>query len=230
MSSNARCIWPSQRMTWWMRPGPSRFCAMRKPSPGSPSDVRDRHAHVGEARLAVRAPAAALVAHHRDLPHELVARRVGRDEDHRRALVRLRVGLGDDHDDAEAAPSAPDENHLCALITHSSPSRTARAAQQRRVGAGDLRLGHPEERARLAGDERLEELLLLLVGPEQVEDLAVAGVGRLAAEDELRDECCGRSPRSGTRTRGSRCPSRPPPAAGAAPRGPRPSPSAAARR
>ena len=37
MSSNARCICPSQRMTWWMRPGPSRFCAMRKPSPGSPS-------------------------------------------------------------------------------------------------------------------------------------------------------------------------------------------------
>jgi hypothetical protein len=25
MSSNARSIWPSQRMTWWMRPGPSRL-------------------------------------------------------------------------------------------------------------------------------------------------------------------------------------------------------------
>ena len=37
ISSKARCIWPSQRMTWWMRPGPSRFCAIRKPSPGSPS-------------------------------------------------------------------------------------------------------------------------------------------------------------------------------------------------
>ena len=24
-------------MTWWMRPGPSRFCAIRKPSPRSPS-------------------------------------------------------------------------------------------------------------------------------------------------------------------------------------------------
>ena len=62
------------------------------------------------------------------------------------------------------------------------------AAQQRRVGAGDLRLRHPEERAHLAGDERLEEALPLLVGAVQVEDLAVAGVGRLAAEDELRDE------------------------------------------
>jgi hypothetical protein len=37
ISSNARCICPSQRMTWWIRPGPSRFCAIRKPSPGSPS-------------------------------------------------------------------------------------------------------------------------------------------------------------------------------------------------
>ena len=85
------------------------------------------------------------------------------------------------------APSAPDENHLCALITHSSPSRTARLRKPGRIGARDLRLGHAEERARLPGDERLEELLLLLARAEQVEDLAVAGVGRLAAEDQLRD-------------------------------------------
>ena len=37
ISSNARCIWPSQRMTWWIRPGPRRFWAIRKPSPRSPS-------------------------------------------------------------------------------------------------------------------------------------------------------------------------------------------------
>ena len=36
MRSKARCIWPSQRMAWWMRPGPSRFCAIMNPSPRSP--------------------------------------------------------------------------------------------------------------------------------------------------------------------------------------------------
>ena len=37
MISKARWLWPSQRMQWWMRPGPSRFCAIRKPPPASPS-------------------------------------------------------------------------------------------------------------------------------------------------------------------------------------------------
>ncbi|CAB5005962.1 unannotated protein [freshwater metagenome] len=34
--SNARRAWPSQRIAWWMRPGPRRFCARRNPSPGLP--------------------------------------------------------------------------------------------------------------------------------------------------------------------------------------------------
>ena len=55
-----------------------------------------------------------------------------------------------------------------------------------RIGARDLGLGHREERARRPLDERPQELLLLLVGAEEVEDLAVARVGRLAVEDELR--------------------------------------------
>src|SRR5207248_9687002 len=42
--------------------------------------------------------------------------------------------------------------------------------------------------AHLAGDERPEEALLLLVGAVEVEDLCIAGIGRLAAEDQLRDE------------------------------------------
>jgi hypothetical protein len=57
---------------------------------------------------------------------------------------------------AKAAPSAPDENHLCPSITHSSPSRTAACA-----AASDRsprpRLGHREERADLAGDERASQ-------------------------------------------------------------------------
>src|SRR4029079_9544028 len=61
-------------------------------------------------------------------------------------------------------------------------------AQQRRIGAGHLRLGHAEEGAHLAGDERPEEALLLVVGAVEVEDLPVARVRGLAAEDQLRDE------------------------------------------
>jgi hypothetical protein len=37
MSSKARSQMPIQRMQWWMRPGPSRSCAMRKPAPSLPS-------------------------------------------------------------------------------------------------------------------------------------------------------------------------------------------------
>ena len=101
MSSNARCIWPSQRMTWWMRPGPSRFCAIRKPSPRLAEHVRGRHAHARVAHLAVRRPAPPRVAEDRDRAVDLEARRVGRDDDLARAPVRLRVGIGDRHHDPE---------------------------------------------------------------------------------------------------------------------------------
>ena len=120
-----------------------------------------------------------------------------------------------------AAPSAPDENHLCPSITHSSPSRTARVRSVRRVGARHLRLGHREERPDLAGDERDEPALLLLVACRTCWRISrVAGVGRLAAEDELRVRRAADllvQVRVGEEAL-RRC--RRPPAAGAAPRGP----------
>ncbi len=61
-------------------------------------------------------------------------------------------------------------------------------AKAGRVRARDLRLRHREERAHIPGDERPEPALLLLVRPEVPEDLSVAGVGRLAAEDQLRPD------------------------------------------
>ena len=36
ISSTARSAIPIDRMQWWIRPGPSRACAMAKPSPSSP--------------------------------------------------------------------------------------------------------------------------------------------------------------------------------------------------
>ena len=35
--SKERSQIPIQRMQWWMRPGPSRSCAIRKPAPSAPS-------------------------------------------------------------------------------------------------------------------------------------------------------------------------------------------------
>ena len=54
--------------------------------------------------------------------------------------------------------------------------------QLRGVRARRLRLGHREGAADLAGEHRVQPALLLLVGAREREDLAVARVGRLAAE------------------------------------------------
>ena len=57
--------------------------------------------------------------------------------------------------------------------------------EQRRVGTA-LRLGHRERRPDLLGDQRLEVPLLLFRGAVGGEDLHVAGVGCLRAEDRRR--------------------------------------------
>ena len=86
------------------------------------------------------------------------------------------------------APSAPDENHLCPSITHSSPSSTARVCSP--VGSEPETSGSViEKNDRVSpSTSGAQEPLLLLVRPEHVEDLAVARVGRLAVEDELGPE------------------------------------------
>ena len=71
--SNARRETPSQRMQWWMRPGPSRCWAIRKPAPrGAEQRVRG-HAHVLVDDLGVAAVAAEVlvrVLHRRDVAHD----------------------------------------------------------------------------------------------------------------------------------------------------------------
>ena len=188
MSSKARCIWPEPAHDVVDPPRPEPLLRDPEAVARLAERVRERHAHAGEARLAVRPPAAALVPHHRDAAHELVAGRVGRDEDHRRAPVRLGVGLGHDHHDPERSAVGSGREPLVRVDHPLVAVALGSPAQQRRVGAGHLRLGHAEEGAHLAGDERLQEPLLLLVGAVEVEDLRVARVRRLAAEDQLRDE------------------------------------------
>src|SRR3977135_3118109 len=110
----------------------------------------------------------------------------------------------------KSAIEALDENHLWPLITHSSPSRTARVwssvgsepavsgsvietadfRSPARSGGGHggfaLGLGHREGRLQVTGQERVQPAVLLLGRSGESEDLGVAGVRRLVAEGQRR--------------------------------------------
>ena len=144
---------------------------------------RDAHAHV--AHLAVRVPGTAAVAHHRCGLSDLQPRCVGGHEDHRPALVGRSIRVRYREDDPERRafraarePLVPVDHPLVAVEHCARP-------EERRVGACNVGLGHGEERAGASRDERLEEALVLIGRPELVQDLGVAGVGSLAAEDQL---------------------------------------------
>ena len=89
--------------------------------------------------------------------HDVDPRRVLRDEDHALAPVALGVRVGDPHDDQQLAarrhrtrrpPLAAVDDVLVAVAL--DPRRDVR-----RVGGGDLGLGHRERRADLALEQRL---------------------------------------------------------------------------
>ena len=147
------------------------------------------HAHVLVEDLGVAAELAEArlgVLHRRDVAQDVDARRVGRDEEHRGALVRARVGVGDRHHDQEVGDRGVAREPL---VTVDDPlvALTHRArAQQRRVRAG-VRLGHREGRLEVAAEQRLQVALLLLGRSGEREDLAVAGVRRLVAEGVRRE-------------------------------------------
>ncbi len=213
-------------MTWWMRPGPSRFCAIRNPSPGSPSvfstGTRTPRYQTSQCVDQPR-PACPITGIGRTISTPGVsagtticdARRCGSARPGRVTAITI----------PNAAPSAPDENHLCPSITHSSPSRTARVRSV--VGSDPDTSGSViEKNERISpATSGAQPALLLLVRPEQVQDLGVARVGRLAAEDELRIGRAADLLVQDTRRRGSPGRCRRPPAARAAPTGPPPSPS-----
>ena len=96
-------------MQWWMRPGTSRFWAIRKPSPSPPSSASGpRRTSVVEdlGVAAEHAEALLRVLHRRDVAHDRHAGRVHRHDEHRRAPVRRRVGVGDGHHDQEVGDRA----------------------------------------------------------------------------------------------------------------------------
>jgi hypothetical protein len=125
------------------------------------------------------------MAEHRHRAHDLDTGRVRRDEDLRSARVRRPVGVGDSHHDPERRAVRPRGEPLVTVDHPLVPVAPRARLQRRRVGAGLVGLGHREERADLAGDEREEPALLLLGRAEEMEDLGVARVGRLAPEHEL---------------------------------------------
>ena len=170
------------------------------------------------------------VLHVGHVAHDVHARRVGRDDEHRRALVRRRVGVGHGHHDQEVGdravrrePLVPVEDPAVAVAHGARP-------QLRRVGAGCLGLGHRERR---------------LAARPRAAGRASAPSAR-ACRRARGSRCCrSRAPGSRTRSarrttcRGSRASGRASPgrspgrrarAADGRPTGPVPSPAAAAAR
>ena len=163
-----------------MRPGPRRACAIAKPPPSSPSRFSFGHAHVLPQRLAV--PAALGVAEHGQAAHDGDAGRVHRHEDHRLAVVRVGVGVGDAHEHRDlAARVERAAREPLVAVDHVVVAVALDAARDvGGVARRDPRLGHREARADLAVEQRLQPLLLLERRAELGEDLHVAGVGRRA--------------------------------------------------
>ena len=174
-------------MAWWMRPGPSRFCASAKPSPGLPMtfsfgtrtfSYRISACPPGSPVLWSGSP---MVGTSRRMftPGVFVGTRII-ENDRYGDGVGVEVRLA--HDDQEVAdrrvraePLVPVDDPLVA-VEHGL------RGEQRGVGAG-ARLGHREAAAQLAVEQRLHPLLLLLVGAADGDQLGVARVRGVVAED-----------------------------------------------
>src|SRR6185437_9859610 len=85
----------------------------------------------------------------------------------------------------KSATDAFELNHLWPLITYSSPSSTARVA--RSVGSAPAPGSVIEKLLRSSPQERVHPPLLLLLRAADREQLRVAGVGRVVAEDARRE-------------------------------------------
>src|SRR5919197_128485 len=137
------------------------------------------HPHVLEQHLAV-AVRRVVVAEHLQHADHLDARRVARHDDHRLLLVLvgiLRIRLAHEDEDLAARVADPRRPPLVAVDDVVAAVADDRRFDVRRVRRRDLGLGHGERRADLALEQRLQPLLLVLLGAVALEDLHVAGVG-----------------------------------------------------
>ena len=120
-----------------------------------------------------------------DVALDVHAGRVGRDQEHRHALVRAHIGVRHRHDDEERRRLGVRREVLPAVDDPLAAVLDRPGLEQRRVGAG-VRFGHRVGGEHLAVEQRLEIALLLLGSPVVGDDLGVAGVRRLTAEHDRR--------------------------------------------
>ena len=106
-----------------------------------------------------------LPGHGLDVAHDGPARRRQVDEERRvRRLRDLRVVLGARDQDGELRAAGAGDEPLVAVDHPVVAVEHGARLDERRVGAGDLGLGHREARAREAVAQRPQVLLLLRVG------------------------------------------------------------------
>jgi hypothetical protein len=128
-------------------------------------------------------------AKHREHPLDGHTRRVHRNENHRLLFVPGCVRIAAPHEDRDAAawitgagdpPLASVDDVVVALPRNAG-------ADVRRVRGRNLGLGHRKAGANLAGEQRLEPLLLLFGRAVPDEHFHVAGVGRRTVEHLRRE-------------------------------------------
>ena len=172
------------RMQWWMRPGPSRPCAISNPRPSPSSRFDGRHADVLERDLHV-AVRRVVIAVDRQRARSIVTPGASSGTSTIDCCWwRRGFGIGLAHQDRDLAariararrPPFPAVDDVVVAVALDP------ALDVGRVGAGDARLGHQEGRADLAPHQRRQPLLLLLARAVAVEHFHVAGVGRRAVE------------------------------------------------
>ena len=146
--------------------------------------VRRRDPEVLDQDLAV----VVATRHRLDVTDDVPALRRQVDDEARVGGLRdvgIVLGAGDEHRELGAAgagdePLVAVDHPLVAVLVGERPD-------QRRVGAGDLRLGHREAAAGRAVAQWPQVPLLLLVGAPVQQGVLVALVGRLGVDDERAD-------------------------------------------
>jgi hypothetical protein len=141
-----------------------------------------------EANLAVARPARAGFAHDGEVSYQLEARRVSRHDELRRAPMGRRLRVRDRHDDREGGSIGAAREPLVAVDHVGVSLATGPGPHPHRVGAWELRFGHPEAAAQLAQNERAKPTLFLLVAALREQELHVAGIRRLTVADEVTED------------------------------------------
>ena len=161
-------------------------------------DAAHWEAHVVEEHLGMTM-GLVQVPEHRQHTQGLHTWRIGRDEHHRMPFVSPRVRISDAHENVEAATRvAGAAGPPLLTVQHDLvANHLAGSLHVGRVARRDGRFGHRKAGTDLPCEQRLEPLLLLLLGPVLDQDLGIAGIGRAAIEHLRRQKAATRDLRDG---------------------------------